>query len=437
MDTKLPFGFTTHVGSTGKTVYNCALCGKRAMLEFERHVKSEKHKQNVILRDKILARRAERMKSLDPLASQPQGTPTSCSLQLPGPSLSQSQGEPSINQISTGSERAGGEVLSNIVATIASEFGLTPTQTAQINKCFQQPSDQRCEIAQMCFLTSLVAQNPVSKAVTQVTIPTGQESKTLHNPKIEWKGEDNVRQFMRDTIRDCLMKPVIEAYSTANSILFDNNVIIDSLGNLAMEDVVMKSQGHVKDSDLPEGFRSGDVAAKCAVRKVLKEIAKSEKSKFQIELLHNIEDPELDSKVPTLKDLYFWLSNPWRGPKTTTNDDLWNNTKIADKSRIALLRLEGTIFHLHAEDSTQPRIRKERFYQSMWDPVDERLAWVRKCSNEDQKAFYRWIKQYDAKLFTGSLTFEQIKQANHICIITPEELTQWVNAGEPALNQEV
>jgi hypothetical protein len=119
----------------------------------------------------------------------------------------------------------------------------------------------------------------------------------------------------------------------------------------------MNSRGQIKDSDLPPDFRSGDLAADYAVRKVLKEISKNEKSKFQIEvsqigfyssrkaiilmickqLLHNIKDPEMDSKVPTLKDLYFRLRNPRRGPKTLTNDALWLNTEIADKSRIALV----------------------------------------------------------------------------------------------------
>ncbi|KAH9816917.1 hypothetical protein DFH28DRAFT_890757, partial [Melampsora americana] len=209
--------------------------------------------------------------------------------------------------ISIGSEQAGGEFLSNIVASIASKLGLTPTQTAQINKCFQVST--QVSKTRECFLTSLVAQNPVSKAGTQVTVPTRQESETLHDPKTEWKGKENIQQFMQDTIRDCLMKPVIQAYSTANLTQLDHNVIDDSVENLAME-LVVKSQGHVKDADLFGEFCSGDLAAKCAVEKVLKEIAKSEKSKLQIELIHNIKDPELDLKVPTLKDLYFWLCNP-------------------------------------------------------------------------------------------------------------------------------
>ncbi|KAH9824360.1 hypothetical protein DFH28DRAFT_1162894 [Melampsora americana] len=99
---------------------------------------------------------------------------------------------PLTSGISIGSEQAGGEVLSTIIATIAIELGLTPTQTAQINKCFQQSSNQRCEIAHMCFLTSLIAQNQVSESGIQVTIPTRQESKTLHNPKIEWKDKENI-----------------------------------------------------------------------------------------------------------------------------------------------------------------------------------------------------------------------------------------------------
>jgi hypothetical protein len=39
--------------------------------------------------------------------------------------------------ISIASERAGGDVLSNMIATIASDFGLTATQAEQINRCFQ------------------------------------------------------------------------------------------------------------------------------------------------------------------------------------------------------------------------------------------------------------------------------------------------------------
>lgn len=103
MDTELPDGFTTHVGSTGKTMYNCGVCGNRAMSDFKDHVKSAKHLKKVANRNEILKRRAERIQSHMGSAvgstSQIQESPQL--LQLPGPSLSQSPREPPLTQIST------------------------------------------------------------------------------------------------------------------------------------------------------------------------------------------------------------------------------------------------------------------------------------------------------------------------------------------------
>lgn len=168
---------------------------------------------------------------------------------------------------------------------------------------------------------------------------------------------------------------------------------------------------------------------------MIKEIAKTEKSKFQAGLLENIKEPEIHSVVPDLKSLYFALRKTRCARSMSMgNDEIWANLDVADKDRLALLRLESTIFLLKPKDPTQPRTSaKERVTRSMWEPVDERLAWIQDLTRDQQTAFYRWIKKYDAKLFTGERTFEQIKRSNEIKIITLAELKDWMIAGESSL----
>lgn len=107
--------------------------------------------------------------------------------------------------------------------------------------------------------------------------------------------------------------------------------------------------------------------------------------------------------------------------------------EFSDKARFALLRLEGTIYHLSGKNSTQPRTsEKEKVERSMWDRVDERLYWLRHLDRDKQDAFNRWIMKCDTKLFTGRQTFEQIKQSNNmLSMITTEQFEQWILAGEP------
>ncbi|KAH9809585.1 hypothetical protein DFH28DRAFT_1111588 [Melampsora americana] len=326
--------------------------------------------------------------------------------------------------------------ITNLITTIGGQFGLTPTQLCQIDKVFQQPDDLTRQIASLCYLTSQIS-NAQQSSFESPGLMNQQSNEVSRNqspePTREWKGEETVRAFIRETIKELLMKPLIQAYSTANAIR--NDVTVDSLENLVIEQL-MKPNTTVRDRDLPPRFRSNDLAAEIPVRKVIKEIAKSEKSKFQNGLLENIKDPKINTLVPTLFKVYFELGRT-RGPKnqTTSKDMIWNALDIADKSRIALLRLEGTIYHLSAKNSTEPRTsEKEKVERSMWDRVDERLLWVRHLEREKQKAFYRWIMKYDAKLFTGKQTFEQVKQTNVICMVTPELLDQWMLEGEPALD---
>ncbi|KAH9816550.1 hypothetical protein DFH28DRAFT_1081843 [Melampsora americana] len=185
--------------------------------------------------------------------------------------------------------------------------------------------------------------------------------------------------------------------------LFSNgqhDVTVDSLENLV---ILMKPNTTVIDQDLPPHICSNNLAAENTVQKVIKEIEKSERSKFQNGLLENIKDPKINTLASTLF-------------KTTSKDMIWNAMDIADKSRTALLRLEGTIYHLLSKISIKPRTsEKEKVEQSMWVRVDERLFW-------------------NAKLFTGKQTYEQVKQSNIICMGTPELLSQWILKGEPNLD---
>lgn len=323
--------------------------------------------------------------------------------------------------------------ITRLISTIGGQFGLTPSQISQVDRVIQQPDDLTRQIALMCFLTSQFASIQQVTVEHQQSNPVIQERSRTESPEPlrEWKAKENVRSFIRDKIKELLMKTSIQAYSTANA--FQHDVAVESLEDLVMEQL-MKPNTTVKDRDLPPHFRASDLAAEVPVRKVIKEIAKSEKSKFQNGLLENIKDPKIGSLVPTLISVYFEVGRT-RGLKNrnTCHNLIWNNMEFSDKARFALLRLEGTIYHLSGKNSTQPRTsEKEKVERSMWDRVDERLYWLRHLDRDKQDAFNRWIMKCDTKLFTGRQTFEQIKQSNNmLSMITTEQFEQWILAGEP------
>ncbi|KAH9809467.1 hypothetical protein DFH28DRAFT_1098540 [Melampsora americana] len=416
-------------------MYSCGLCGNCAMAQKPREVRNydqfasaERPPASIIPRAR-LASEALGMDNQHPTTPHLQQHSSQMShgpihddepdyqAVLDHPSLTpnnlQSAMRPQSSVLNSGEDPV---AITNLITMIGGQFGLTPTQLCQIDKVFQISN------AQQSTFESPGLMNQQSNEVSRNQSP---------EPTREWKGEETVRAC--ETIKELLMKPLIQAYSTANAIW--NDVTVDSLENLVIEQL-MKPNTTVRDRDLPPRFCSNDLAAEIPMQKVIKEIAKSEKSKFQNGLLENIKDPKINTLVPTLFKVYFELGRT-RGPKnqTTSKDMIWNALDIAEKSRIALLRLEGTIYHLSAKNSTKPRTsEKEKVECSMWDRVDELLYWVRHLEREKQKAFYRWIMKYDAKLFTGKQTFEQVKQSNIICMVTPELLDQWMLKGEPALD---
>ncbi|EGF99185.1 uncharacterized protein MELLADRAFT_94788 [Melampsora larici-populina 98AG31] len=297
------------------------------------------------------------------------------------PSLMRLEARPHSSGLSSGQDLINPLALSNIVSTIGAQFGLSSSVISDVDKVFQQPDQQRRQIALVCFLASKFQSHQQNLSTPELpTVPQSDPTKVT-----EWKALEDVR-----------------SYSAANSMR--TVPVLESLENLVI---------------------------------VVKDIAKTEKSKFQQGLLVHIKDPELDSKVPKLENLYFQLRRT-RAPKelTKSNDTIWDATSLGDKCRIALLRLEGTIFHMEKKDSTQPCSgTKDKGDRSMWDPVDERLSWVRGLPRDQQKSFYRWVIQYDTVLFTGAQSFEQIKTAtsNDIHIITPEALKIWISEGEPEI----
>ncbi|KAH9820682.1 hypothetical protein DFH28DRAFT_1194660 [Melampsora americana] len=84
-------------------------------------------------------------------------------------------------------------------------------------------------------------------------------------------------------------------------------------------------------------------------------------------------------------------------------------------------RLRGTIFHIQPKDETVPgkSAMKPKPDQSIWDSVDKRLSWVKNLTAKHQILFYQWIMHYDSKTFTGKEDIQEIKKWVKIVIITP------------------
>lgn len=187
--------------------------------------------------------------------------------------------------------------ITRLISTIGGQFGLTPSQISQVDRVIQQPDDLTRQIALMCFLTSQFASIQQVTVEHQQSNPVIQERSRTESPEPlrEWKAKENVR------IKELLMKTSIQAYSTANA--FQHDVAVESLEDLVMEQL-MKPNTTVKDRDLPPHFRASDLAAEVPVRKVIKEIAKSEKSKFQNGVSHlKCLRPNTISRKPFTSDL--------------------------------------------------------------------------------------------------------------------------------------
>ncbi|EGG06810.1 uncharacterized protein MELLADRAFT_86222 [Melampsora larici-populina 98AG31] len=251
------------------------------------------------------------------------------------PDMMRSESRPHSSGISPEENVVDPLALSNMVSTIGAQFGLTPRAISEVDKVLQQPNEQSRQIALICFLASQFPANRQSNSADQVTVTVGPP---MVQPKGDlWKAEDRLRTFIRDLIKDLLMKSSIQAYSTSNSLR--KHPIVESLENLVIE-ALMAVDCKVKANELPEGFRNSDLNAEGLVRKIVKEIAKTEKSKFQSALLDGINKPAVGSLVPKLYDLYFQLGRT-RAPKSLTisNDVIWSTINLADKCRIALLSL--------------------------------------------------------------------------------------------------
>ncbi|EGG05369.1 uncharacterized protein MELLADRAFT_88056 [Melampsora larici-populina 98AG31] len=321
--------------------------------------------------------------------------------------------------------------VSETISRIGETFGLSTADKLEVQKIYEQPNNFAREVAKVCFFRSQLARledTILERNMTSTT--TGPQAIPPDHREAKWQGTNSVRLFIRNKIKDALLSSSIQAY--ASNFTTTNDPILDSLENHIVE-IIKKEVTKVPNYNLPEGFREEDPSADTAVRKVIKEIAKSERCRFREHLLNNIINPPMNSKVMKIFDLLYdlVLKRPRNYKKTPT--DVWTNTSVPDKARITLLRLEATLHVLQPKDATQPLKgpSKQKSERSMWEKVDERLTWIRGLSPDHQKLFYHWIVQYDAKIFTGAETFQQIKERvrGHIHILNPEEFAKWIIEG--------
>ncbi|KAH9820602.1 hypothetical protein DFH28DRAFT_1093019 [Melampsora americana] len=322
-------------------------------------------------------------------------------------------------------------LASNLISDICEEFGLTSTDKSDIEKVINKPSGVAREIATLCYfrkqisnLEKLVIKRPI--ATTNIPIEPNVDQIDQLNLH-----DQSMQTFIRDRIKETLKTSCIQAYAT--NFTPNGHPILESLENLVVRQLIA-ARNKIPDKHLPEGYRDSDLTADTQVRKVIKEIAKVERCKYQNAVLVNIKDPPLGTKPARLPALLFDLTGNKIKNHTKTQNDIWNETSIADKSRLALLRLEGTIFLLQPKDSTAPRESpmKMKTDRSMWDAVDQRLTWIRTLSKDHQILFHQWILDYESKIFTGTLDFQQIKQQVKIQIINPNEFGKWIIEGCPS-----
>ncbi|KAH9810175.1 hypothetical protein DFH28DRAFT_903355 [Melampsora americana] len=254
--------------------------------------------------------------------------------------------------------------VSSLINSIGGLFELTSSEQLDIAKVFNQPNGVAREIATLCYIQRQITN--LKKSNNENGAMEGDESEIGG-----WKGTHHVRTFIRNRVKEAMMSSATQAYAT--NFTPEGDPIFDSLENLVVQQITA-ARAKLSDHRLPPGFRNDDINAQGQVRKVIKEIAKVERCKFQNNLLLHIKDPALDTKPPTLVDLLFNLTSNRERSYEKTHADVWTQAEIAEKSRLALLRLEGTIFHLQPKDATVPRksAMKPKPDRSMWDPVDER-----------------------------------------------------------------
>ncbi|EGF98111.1 uncharacterized protein MELLADRAFT_113846 [Melampsora larici-populina 98AG31] len=301
---------------------------------------------------------------------------------------------------------------------IASKFNINSSDLQNLLQIFQESIPETRQFAITCMLISKFQdlERLIIPNHTGVTLNLGKGS--------NWKGADPVRSLIREKLRKFLLESETQAYSTNETV--DHNPINGSLEHRMIDSLHSESK-EFQESNLPPGFQTFKVDAELSVMKVIKEIAKAERCKFQSRILSQIKNPTQDQPVPDLRSLVALIIRSNSRSERRSNDEIWNDTPSDDKMRYAHLRLEGAIFHIgDAKDVTliKSKIERER---SMWDPVDDRLAWIRSLNETERNIFEKLIIHLDQLIFNGSRTFDTIKRQHTIHLPSPIEFQTSLN----------
>ncbi|EGF97122.1 uncharacterized protein MELLADRAFT_70203 [Melampsora larici-populina 98AG31] len=189
--------------------------------------------------------------------------------------------------------------VSETISRIGETFGLSTADKLEVQKIYEQPNNFAREVAKLARLEDTI----LERNMTWTT--TGPQAIPPDHREAKWQGTNSVRLFIRNKIKDALLSSSIQAY--ASNFTATNDPILDSLENHIVvsqaihlplpnmsfsandhqfQEIIKKEVNKVPNYNLPEGFREEDPSADTAVRKVIKEIAKSERCRFREHVSH-------------------------------------------------------------------------------------------------------------------------------------------------------
>ncbi|EGG06541.1 uncharacterized protein MELLADRAFT_86351 [Melampsora larici-populina 98AG31] len=163
-----------------------------------------------------------------------------------------------------------------LIESLGDSFGLSSTEKSDVKEIFQHTDSFAREVATVCFFRSQFAR--LEKSINEKSMASSTIIQHQGDQAYGWKGGEGVRSFIREKIREALVGSHVQAYAT--NFTTDNDPVLDSLENHIVG-VLVAAPNKVPDYNLPEDFRSSEPTADTAVRKVIKEIAKTERAKFQ------------------------------------------------------------------------------------------------------------------------------------------------------------
>ncbi|KAG0151958.1 hypothetical protein CROQUDRAFT_650532 [Cronartium quercuum f. sp. fusiforme G11] len=292
---------------------------------------------------------------------------------------------------------------------IAQKFEINQPNLQSLLQVFQETIPQNRQFALACFMTQnfqqLSHQLSANDRINQAT-PQTSDSPIANI----WKGSESTRSHVRSAIKALMMDPETQAYCTNETD--DHTPIILSLENRMLDQLHAESR-EFKQAHLPLGFENHDNAAGAAVMKLIKEIAKQVRTKFQNSILTQIKDPVEGLAVPNMTSLMGQIVRTGNS-KTDhrSNEEIWEATSPEQKERFALMRLVGVHFH-----STTFKNRQ----RSMWNAVDQRLIWMRTLSPEHQVQFSQFVTDTDKLHFDGTRTIDAIQTDTNFELPTPAD----------------